>query len=58
MALQVRTGQIHINGGAGGFHPDMPFGGYKRSGIGREWGEEGFYEYTEIKAIGFPVGRP
>jgi acyl-CoA reductase-like NAD-dependent aldehyde dehydrogenase len=57
MALKVRTGQIHINGGAGGFHPDMPFGGYKRSGLGREWGEEGFYEYTEIKAIGFPVGR-
>jgi acyl-CoA reductase-like NAD-dependent aldehyde dehydrogenase len=57
MALQVRTGQIQINGGPGGFHPDMPFGGYKRSGIGREWGEEGFYEYTELKAVGFPVGR-
>jgi aldehyde dehydrogenase (NAD+) len=57
MALKVRTGQIQINTGSGGFHPDMPFGGYKRSGLGREWGEEGFYEYTEVKSIGFPVGR-
>ena len=52
----MRTGQIQINGGPGGFHPDMPFGGYKKSGLGREWGEEGFNEFTEIKAIGFPAG--
>ena len=56
MALKMRTGQIQINGGPGGFHPDMPFGGYKKSGLGREWGEEGFNEFTEIKAIGFPAG--
>ena len=56
MALKMRTGQIQINGGPGGFHPDMPFGGYKRSGLGREWGEEGYNEFTEIKAIGFPAG--
>lgn len=56
MALKMRTGQIQINMGPGGFHPDMPFGGYKRSGLGREWGEEGFNEYTELKSIGFPAG--
>lgn len=56
MALQMRTGQVQINGGPGGFHPDMPFGGYKRSGLGREWGEEGYNEFTETKAIGFPAG--
>jgi acyl-CoA reductase-like NAD-dependent aldehyde dehydrogenase len=56
MALRMRTGQVAINGGPGGFHADMPFGGYKRSGLGREWGEEGFNEFTEIKAIGFPAG--
>ncbi|MGI4941102.1 MAG: aldehyde dehydrogenase family protein, partial [Janthinobacterium lividum] len=56
MALQMRTGQVMINGGPGGFHPDMPFGGYKRSGLGREWGEEGYNEYTEIKSIGYPAG--
>ncbi len=56
MALKVRTGMININNGPGGFHPDTPFGGYKRSGLGREWGEEGYNEYTEIKSIGFPAG--
>lgn len=56
MALKMRTGQVQINGGPGGFHPDMPFGGYKRSGLGREWGEEGYNEFTELKAIGFPAG--
>ncbi|MGE0385964.1 MAG: aldehyde dehydrogenase family protein [Gammaproteobacteria bacterium] len=56
MALKIRTGQIAINGGAGGLHPDTPFGGYKRSGLGREWGEEGYYEFTEMKAITFPAG--
>ena len=56
MALNIRTGMVSINGGAGGFHPDMPFGGYKRSGLGREWGEEGYNEYTEMKSIGFHAG--
>lgn len=56
MALKIRTGMVTINNGPGGFHPDMPFGGYKKSGIGREWGEEGFNEYTEIKSISFPAG--
>jgi acyl-CoA reductase-like NAD-dependent aldehyde dehydrogenase len=56
MALRMRTGQVSINGGAGGFHTDIPFGGFKRSGIGREWGEEGFNEYTELKAVMFPAG--
>jgi aldehyde dehydrogenase (NAD+) len=32
--------------------PDLPFGGYKSSGIGREWGLEGIEEYLETKAIG------
>jgi acyl-CoA reductase-like NAD-dependent aldehyde dehydrogenase len=56
MALKLRTGQVNINLGPGGLHPDMPFGGYKRSGLGREWGEAGFHEYTELKSIGFPAG--
>lgn len=56
MAMKMRTGQISINGGSGGAHPDTPFGGYKRSGLGREWGEEGYYEFTEMKAITFPAG--
>ena len=35
----------------GGFDFNAPFGGYKRSGNGREWGAQGFAEYLETKAI-------
>ncbi|MGN9843524.1 aldehyde dehydrogenase family protein [Nonomuraea sp. H19] len=48
-ARQVRTGQIDVNGGA--FNPLAPFGGYKRSGIGREMGRHGLAEFLETKSI-------
>ncbi|ETI61179.1 aldehyde dehydrogenase [Sphingobium sp. C100] len=51
VARRVRTGTIGINNGmciAG----DIPFGGYKASGIGREWGMEGMEEFLETKLIG------
>jgi aldehyde dehydrogenase (NAD+) len=48
VARRMRTGAIWINGG---FDFHAPFGGYKRSGNGREWGEYGFHEYLEVKAI-------
>ena len=56
LALRLRTGNVSINGGAGGLNPLAPFGGYKRSGIGREFGEEGLDEYTELKSISFHAG--
>ncbi len=49
VASKLRAGQVSINGGGGGMN--VPFGGYKMSGNGREWGEFGFAEYLEIKAI-------
>lgn len=49
VASKIRAGNIHINGASGG--PDVPFGGYKQSGNGREWGAHGFTDYLEIKAI-------
>jgi aldehyde dehydrogenase (NAD+) len=55
MALQVRTGGVVINGGLYQLM-DAPFGGYKRSGLGREYGENWLNEYTQEKTIVFPVG--
>ena len=46
VARRIRAGQIAINHA---FDLNTPFGGYKRSGNGREWGEYGFDEYLEIK---------
>jgi aldehyde dehydrogenase (NAD+) len=49
VALRIRSGQVHLNNPA--WSPHAPFGGYKRSGNGREYGLEGFQEYLETKAI-------
>ncbi len=49
VARRMRTGQVSINGGA--FNVSAPFGGYKRSGLGRELGVHGLEEYLEIKSI-------
>jgi aldehyde dehydrogenase (NAD+) len=51
VAQRVRTGTIAINGGGGGTNPHGPFGGYKRSGIGREFGEAAVDEYLETKSV-------
>jgi aldehyde dehydrogenase (NAD+) len=49
VARRMRTGQVDVNGGA--FNPMAPFGGYKQSGNGREWGKYGLEEYLEAKAV-------
>ena len=50
VAARLRVGTVNINGGVW-YSADVPFGGYKQSGIGREMGLAGFEEYLEIKAI-------
>ena len=45
----MRTGNVHINGVSHDFR--APFGGYKQSGNGREWGQYGLEEFLEKKAI-------
>jgi aldehyde dehydrogenase (NAD+) len=49
VARRLRTGQVEVNGGA--FNPNAPFGGYKQSGIGREYGSFGLEEFLEVKAL-------
>ena len=49
VARRLRTGQVEVNGG--GFNPMAPFGGYKQSGIGREFGSFGLEEFLEIKSM-------
>ena len=49
VALRMRAGQVILNGAG----PDFmaPFGGYKQSGNGREWGDHAFGEFLETKAV-------
>jgi len=49
VARRIRSGNVHVNGA----QPDFSgaFGGYKQSGNGREWGEAGFQEFLELKAV-------
>ncbi|KJS09740.1 MAG: aldehyde dehydrogenase [Gammaproteobacteria bacterium BRH_c0] len=56
MAKQLRTGDVKLNGGTAGLYLQAPFGGYKRSGIGREFGPNWLDAYTLEKAIHYPIG--
>jgi aldehyde dehydrogenase (NAD+) len=49
VAARIRAGNVKINGASGGY--DVPFGGFKQSGNGREWGHHGFNDFLEIKAV-------
>jgi aldehyde dehydrogenase (NAD+) len=54
IARRFRAGTVGVNGAAW-FDVQSPFGGYKQSGIGREWGTEGLEDFLEIKTIAFPA---
>ncbi len=49
VARKLRVGMVHLNGAPA--DPAAPFGGYRHSGNGREWGEHGLAEFTETKAV-------
>ncbi|MCP2355794.1 aldehyde dehydrogenase (NAD+) [Nonomuraea thailandensis] len=55
LARRLRTGTVSVNGGIW-YGPDVPFGGYKQSGTGREMGVAGFEEYLETKSIAEGAG--
>ena len=54
LARRIRAGMISVNGGASN-GADIPFGGYKLSGIGRQNGVSGFEQYLETKAVAWPT---
>jgi aldehyde dehydrogenase (NAD+) len=53
LARRIRAGVMSVNGGAP-YGPDVPFGGYKYSGVGRQNGTAGFDMYLETKSVGWP----
>jgi len=55
VARKIRTGTVGVNGGAW-FGPDVPFGGFKQSGVGREMGPAGLEEFLESKSLAIPAG--
>jgi aldehyde dehydrogenase (NAD+) len=54
VARRLRAGTVMVNGGFWNA-PDVPFGGYRQSGLGRENGRQGFEEYLEIKSLAYPA---
>ena len=55
VAERIRTGTFAVNGGMPIGQADIPFGGYKHSGIGRQNGLPGFEQYLEIKSVAWPA---
>ncbi len=53
VARRVRTGTFNVNGFT--YDTSAPFGGFKQSGLGREWGREGLEPYLELKSIAMPA---
>lgn len=54
VASRLRAGTVNVNGGTW-YCADVPFGGYKQSGVGREMGLAGFEEYLETKVVATAV---
>ena len=52
LARRIQAGQVSLNGG--GWNYEAPFGGFKQSGNGREWGDAGLDEYIELKSLQLP----
>jgi len=54
IARRLKAGIIGVNGGAA-YGADVPFGGFKASGVGRQNGLEGFHQYLEVKSVAWPA---
>jgi aldehyde dehydrogenase (NAD+) len=51
LASRIRTGQVYVNTYGAGGGVELPFGGYKKSGYGREKGLESLLSYTQVKNV-------
>ena len=58
VAERIRTGTLAVNGGMPIGQADIPFGGFKQSGIGRQNGLAGFDQYLEMKSVAWPTPTP
>lgn len=58
LARHVQSGQVYINSYGAGGGVALPFGGYRKSGFGREKGLDAVYEYSQTKTISVDVGSP
>jgi betaine-aldehyde dehydrogenase len=56
VSKQLKSGTVYVNTTIDA-PPMMPFGGYKESGVGREMGQAGFEEFTELKSVNIRTGR-
>jgi acyl-CoA reductase-like NAD-dependent aldehyde dehydrogenase len=56
VAKRLKSGTVYVNTTIDA-PPTMPFGGYKESGIGREMGQAGFEEFTELKSVNIRTGK-
>ena len=56
LAREIRSGQVFVNTFAAGGAAELPFGGFKKSGHGREKGYEALYEYSQVKTVAVKYG--
>ena len=56
VARELQAGNVYVNNWASGVGQATPFGGYRKSGIGREKGLETFHHYTQLKAVSIYIG--
>ena len=56
VARRIRSGFLGVSGTVG-YGADVPFGGYKASGVGRQNGVAGFDQYTEVKSVAYPASE-
>ena len=54
----MQAGMVQVNGSGEGMQPNLPFGGMKQSGIGRELGQPGMESYMEVKHVRYRYRTP